>query len=127
MSMPNPSRDKAHMALKCQVDPTLLGLLRDFVCSAARHLGFSEKEVAEIEISVDEACANAMEHAYNADGSAAGAPEVLVELYMEPEKLTIKICDSGSGKPDLDQPMDMVAYLVVEREKFRGLGLVLMR
>ena len=114
------------MELRCQVDTSLLSLLRDFVCSVARHLGFSEQEIAEIEISVDEACANAMEHAYSA-GPAGNHHEVQVELYLSADRMTIRITDHGMGKPDLDHPMSMDAYLDINREKFRGLGLVLMR
>lgn len=126
MTQPDLSHDKPHMELRCRVDSSLLQLLRDFVCNLARHLGFSEQEIAEIEISVDEACANAMEHAY--ESTAPGdAREVLVELYISGDSLKIRISDSGSGEPNLDHPMSMDAYLDINREKFRGLGLVLMR
>jgi serine/threonine-protein kinase RsbW len=125
MGQPDISHEKPHMELRCRVDPTLLGLLRDFVCSVARHLGFSEQEVAEIEISVDEACANAMEHAYEAGD--ASSKDVQVELYLSADRMTIRISDSGTGEPDLDHPMSMDTYLDINREKFRGLGLVLMR
>jgi len=125
MNEPTNFRERPHMELKCRVDPSLLGLLRDFVCSVARYLGFTEQEVAEIEISVDEACANAMEHAY--DGVDNVAKEVQVELYLTGDRMMIRICDTGSGQPDLDHPMSMDDYLDINREKFRGLGLVLMR
>lgn len=119
------THDKPHMELRCRVDTLLLGLLRDFICSVARHVGFCEQEIAEIEISVDEACANAMEHAY-----ATEDPEnrdVQVELYICPDRLTIRISDRGTGTPDLDHSMSMDSYLDLDREKFRGLGLVLMK
>ena len=126
MSNPLPAPEKAHMELRCRVDPSLLGLLRDFVCGVVRHLRFSEQEVAEIEISVDEACANAMEHAYQQPGDSPDH-DVQVELYLSPDKLVIRISDSGAGRPDFNHPMDMESYLDINREKFRGLGLVLMR
>lgn len=125
-------RQKPHMELRCQVDSTLLGLLRDFVCSVARHLGFSEQQVAEIEISVDEACANAMEHAYESGGDVGEQQEnkdndVQVELYLSTDRLTIRISDFGTGTPDMNHSISMDAYLDVNRDKFRGLGLVLMQ
>jgi len=126
MAQADTSRGKPHMELRCQVDSSLLGLLRDFVCSVARHLGFTEQEIAEIEISVDEACANAMEHAYDCP-TEDGCNDVQVELYLSPDRMTIRISDSGTGQPDLDHPMSMDSYLDINREKFRGLGLVLMR
>lgn len=123
----NPRR-KPHMELRCQVDPTLLGLLRDFVCGVARNLGFSEQQVAEIEISVDEACANVMEHAYGeAENKDEDGDDVQVRLYLSADRLTVQVSDSGTGKPDLDHSMSMDAYLDINREKFRGLGLVLMQ
>lgn len=120
------SSGKPHLEFRCQVDTTLLGLLRDFVCTVARRLEFSEQQIAEIEISVDEACANAMEHAYDKDGQAQ-TTDVQVELFLSPDRLTIKISDSGTGTPDLDHSMNMESYLDIHREKFRGLGMVLMR
>lgn len=125
MIEPNISYDKPHMELRCRVDTTLLGLLRDFVCSVARHIGFSEQEIAEIEISVDEACANAMEHAYEAKNPEDR--DVQVELYICPDKLTIRISDHGTGTPDLSHSMSMDSYLDLNRDKFRGLGVVLMK
>lgn len=116
---------KPHLELKCLVDTNLLGLLRDFVCSVARQLNFSEKEISEIEISVDEACANAMEHAYA--NTRTEPHDVQVELFLSQDRMTIRITDSGSGTPDLDHCMSMDTYLDINREKFRGLGLVLMR
>jgi len=123
--IPQNSPGKPHLELRCQVDMTLLGLLRDFVCTVARRLQFTEQQVAEIEISVDEACANAMEHAY-AQG-ALGQTDVQVELYLSAEFMKIRITDRGTGTPDFDVPMSMDSYLDKTREKYRGLGLVLMR
>lgn len=120
------TREKPHLELRCRVDSTLLSLLRDFVCSVARHLGFTEQEIAEIEISVDEACANAMEHAYSA-GLSSENNDVQVELYLSPDRLIIRISDSGEGTPEMDLSMSMDSYLDINREKFRGLGMVLMR
>ena len=123
LEIPN-SDGTPHLELRCKVDTTLLGLLRDFVCTVATRLQFTEQQVAEIEISVDEACANAMEHAYDHAGSSR---DVQVELFLSPDRLTIRIRDSGTGTPDLDHSMSMDTYLDINREKFRGLGLVLMR
>lgn len=119
------SSGKPHLELRCKVDTTLLGLLRDFVCTVAYRLQFSEQEVAEIEISVDEACANAMEHAYS--GSGVDAHDVQVELFLSPDRMTIRISDNGRGAEEFDGSMSLDSYLDINREKFRGLGLVLMR
>lgn len=121
-----------HMQLRCVVNLALLNLLRDFICQAARTMQFPEHKIAEIEISVDEACANAMEHAYAAQpetsvASDATPPEIHVELFMAHDRLTIRISDHGTGHLESDCPTSMDSYLDIHREKFRGLGLVLMR
>lgn len=124
-SQKSQENSRPHMDLRCRVDTSLLSLLRDFVSSVARHLRFSEQEIAEIEISVDEACANAMEHAYSQeDGKPA---DVHVELYLCADHMRIRISDTGNGIRHMDPDMNMDAYLDINREKFRGLGLVLMQ
>jgi stage II sporulation protein AB (anti-sigma F factor) len=120
-------QSKPHLQLTCQVDASLLSLLRDFVCNCARHLQFTEPEVAEIEISVDEACANAMEHAYP-PGMPPASYEVTVDIFLNSDQMTIKIHDRGFGEHKRQQPMDtMDDYLDATRDRFRGLGFLLMR
>ena len=41
-----------------------LALIREFVSSAAQQAGFDNNEIARLELAVDEACANVIEHAY---------------------------------------------------------------
>jgi stage II sporulation protein AB (anti-sigma F factor) len=83
--------------------------------------------VAEIEISVDEACANAMEHAYPGVDNTQGY-EVTVDIFLNSDRMTIKIHDRGFGNHESNQPPDtMEDYLDMSRERFRGLGFLLMR
>ncbi|HEX9960769.1 MAG TPA: ATP-binding protein, partial [Pyrinomonadaceae bacterium] len=58
-----------------------LALIREFVSSAATQAGFDEKEVAKLELAVDEACANVIEHAYDHDVNK----EVIVRAKLDDE------------------------------------------
>ncbi len=128
------SAQDPQMELRCRVDSAMLGPLRDFVSSVARQLDFPEAEVAQIEICVDEACANAMEHAYvkafEIEGRDKASHVLVVELlYNGGEEFTIRVTDHGCGTVDgIDGKMqDLEHYLDVSREQFRGLGFHLMR
>jgi stage II sporulation protein AB (anti-sigma F factor) len=120
--------------LKCHVDCSMLGLLREFVCCVARHLGFNEKQIAEIEISVDEACANAMEHAYPSLANC-NIPDpdcvanVELEITYDGAAMTVRIIDFGSGTQTIaaSQFGSLDDYMDPERDKYRGLGLLLMQ
>ena len=46
-----------------------LVLIREFVTSIATRAGLDESDVAKLELAVDEACANVIEHAYQHDSS----------------------------------------------------------
>ena len=117
--------------LKCVVDSSMLGPLRTFVCSVARELGFTDAQVGEIEICVDEACANALEHAYDT-GFEREFPnaerDLCLEMQFQGDELTVRIIDHGCGggeegiHPRIRKIED---YLERDREKYRGLGLYL--
>lgn len=128
-----PIRDP-QMELRCRVDSAMLGMLREFVSSVARHLDFPEEQIAQIEICVDEACANAMEHAYAKSFEVEGRDKqfhvLIVELLFNGgDEFTVRVTDHGCGaQPGIDAKMQSLEeYLDASREKFRGLGFHLMR
>src|SRR5690606_1119278 len=128
MTTPRPSpSEKPQIELRSVVDSSMLGLMREFICSVARHIGFSEKQVAEIEISVDEACANAMEHAYANAGDSIIEKNLTMEIVYSGEEMTIRITDFGNGTTERpDQIQEIEDYLDIAREQYRGLGFLLM-
>ena len=74
-------------------DPKYVSMIRRAVQSIARSLGFPDDLALDIEISVAEALANAVEH---------GSPErngnaVVIVCRVEADKLTIDVRDEGSG------------------------------
>ena len=89
---------------------------------AARQAGFSEHKTYQVDLAVDEACCNIIDHAYGGEG--LGEMTCSVEIY--PDKLTVIIKDHGRPfdpskvpEPKLDAPLKDV--------KRRGAGFYLMR
>ena len=120
---------KMQMELRCRIDAAMLKLLREVVTSVASHLGFSEEETDEIELSVDEACANALEHAYDPEVSKE-APDksVTLEIHFDGQALTVRVMDSGQGiTRAMEIPIeDLEEYAAPGRTEYRGLGFHLM-
>jgi anti-sigma regulatory factor (Ser/Thr protein kinase) len=131
MSQPHGRKPNPHFELKCCVDGSMLRPLREFVSNVARTLGFSEKQLGEIEICVDEACANAIEHAYGGEFErefSSCERDLCIEIRFRDEELVVRVIDYGHGTDrQADQRLrGLEEYLGSEQERFRGLGLYLM-
>jgi len=117
--------------ISCKIDSSLLGLLRDIVTAIARHLGFSEQEASEIEICVDEACANALEHAYKQSATtntAERAKELSIEILYRNNALQVRVSDRGQGSGQIQACFSNIQeYASPERSEYRGLGIYLMQ
>lgn len=98
-----------------------LALIREFVGSTAQQAGLSAKEAAGLEMAVDEACANVIEHAYGHDVSK----EVVVRVTLDGETLSIDIEDTGRGFDPGSVDQEELEQLISKR-KTGGLGMRLM-
>jgi serine/threonine-protein kinase RsbW len=77
---------------------SVLSYIRILVTDLAGKVGFAEDEVARIEIAVDEACSNVIEHAYQTPKEwhwENRSPEIRLELRAEAARLVIEINDHG--------------------------------
>jgi serine/threonine-protein kinase RsbW len=105
--------------------PGLTGHLEDirsFVSGIARQSGFVEEEVNKIELAVDEACSNVIEHAY--EGERPG--DIDVAVRADRSKLTVTVSDRGKTFRFDGVPVpDMKQYL--SELRVGGLGIYLMR
>lgn len=99
-----------------------LAIISDFVVDYATRLGFQERGVQAVQMAVDEACTNIIEHAYGGEGK--GDIELLCQQHQQGIKVVIK--DTGNPfNPDSVNPPDLEAPL--EERDIGGLGLFLMR
>lgn len=99
-----------------------LSMIRDFVGRVAEQAGLDDKERNKIELAVDEACANVIEHAYGHDVTK----EVTVRASFDDDVVRISVVDSGAGFDPLEVKQEELAKLIEER-RTGGLGMRLIR
>lgn len=86
--MSNQERD---LRVKVRSDPKLLASVRSLVRSWVESWDVGEKTADKVVLAIDEACTNAIRHAYGGryDGS------VELSLHAEPEYLEFQVSDTG--------------------------------
>ena len=99
-----------------------LAMIREFVASVGTQAGLSPGEVAKLELAVDEACANVIEHAYGSDVTK----EVSVRATLDDQILEIFVIDSGVGIDPSSIEQKELDKLVALR-KSGGLGMRLIK
>lgn len=110
--------------LKLPANSENLDIIRKFISGIAENMGFSEEEIYQIELAVDEACSNVIRHAYV--GKANEKDSILVTVKTKPKQIIISIADTGIGfNPNSIKTPNMDEYL--KRMKPGGLGLHLIK
>lgn len=99
-----------------------LARVRQFVVEAAEKAGFKEQDVYAVELAVDEACTNIIEHAYGGEGLG----EIECVCDFGPGELIITLRDHGKPfKPEnIPDPNFSVG---LDELKPRGAGLFIMK
>ncbi len=100
-------------------DPKHLEKIRDFIVSFAKD-HFTKEESGNIAMAVDEACANAMEHAHKLQRNK----KIYMCLIINERYFSIKIADSGNNTFREDMLKKEQGNF---KETGRGMGLPLMR
>lgn len=100
----------------------ILESICDYVGRAAKEAGLDKKAIYAVQLAVDEACCNIIDHAYGGEGVG----ELDCSVDVENGEITIVLCDHGRPfnpdiipTPQLNAPLDKV--------KPRGVGLYLIR
>ena len=103
-------------------DFSSLAQIAEFVILHAQNAGLNEKEVYSVQLAVDEACSNIIEHAYGGEGRG----EISVICEVIPDGLEIIIQDQGEvfspdsiPEPDFTVPLEQLGS--------RGAGMFLMK
>ena len=99
-----------------------LALIRDFVTSVGTQAGFSAAEVAQLELAVDEACANVIEHAYGRDLTK----EVSVRALVDDDVVEIDVIDTGQSFDPSAVEQKELDELISKRQS-GGLGMRLIK
>lgn len=99
-----------------------LALIREFVANVGSQAGLGDDDVAKLELAVDEACANVIEHAHGQDSNK----EVTVRATFDAATLRIEVVDEGEGFDPTVVPTTSVEQMVHDR-RTGGLGLRVMK
>jgi serine/threonine-protein kinase RsbW len=97
------TRRPAGIRLQVDSDPAHLGEVRKQIEAFAAAAGFAERAVADLGLSVNEAMANVIRHAYS--GAADRPIVVTADLdNCDAVQVRVKIRDWGNGVNPLDRP-----------------------
>lgn len=114
---------KEPVRIRIPGDPRYLALVRLVVTTLARSAGFAEEDIDKIEISVDEACTNVLDHAYR---DAEPKPPIDVEIRSSAGDFIVDVIDCG-------RPFDFSSYVPPKLPdhwlsgQARGVGLYLIK
>jgi serine/threonine-protein kinase RsbW len=112
------------MELRITNDLSQLPRVRDLVARAVRDGGFAPAYINRLQIAVEEAVTNIIEHGL-AD-RPRGSAEILIEVEGAPERFAVAITDDGqSFDPASIGEVDITAHAATGRSG--GLGVFLMR
>ena len=106
-----------------------LAYIRTLIGDLARQVGFPEDEVAKIEMAVDEACSNVIEHAYAPHKQwlwKHPEPQIHLHISTTENRLIIEINDHGQRFDFASyNPVDITRR--VDEMKTDGYGVAIMR
>lgn len=116
-------RDVVDLELSCKPHSRILGSLRCIVTNLAREHGFHDEQIEQIEMAVDEACANVVRHAYTEEQrNDEQLFRINLRLTFCNQAITIHVIDYGVGLKNKPKGASSVnEYL--ERGATGGLGL----
>jgi serine/threonine-protein kinase RsbW len=137
---PSSLDDQVEFEIRCPISTQILAVIRDFVTSLARQMGFDEEAVDQIELAVDEACANVVRHAYkhlgvspdlstekqSADLKTIKSCTLWVRLHLGDQFLKITIIDHGIGINSEAKGVNTMEEFA-ERGGSGGLGMYIIR
>lgn len=96
--------------------------IAEFVTRAARQAGLADDDVYAVELSVDEACSNIIDHAYGGEDRG----EINCCTEVEPDCLQVTLHDHGRSF-DPTKITIPICDVPISKLKERGAGLFLMR
>jgi serine/threonine-protein kinase RsbW len=140
MAFPSTLHHGAEVEIRCPIDTQVLGIVRQFVTTLATEVGFTPEATDQIELAVDEACANVIRHAYRHVGVSPDLPEeeratsgeltksctLWVRVLMTDQFLRLTIIDHGIGIRSQAKGVNSLAEFQA-RGGYGGLGMYIIR
>ena len=96
-----------------------LNTIARFVTEWAVKTGFDDRAVYALQMAVDEACSNIIEHAYGGEGKG----DIVLECTPKDDGLLVKIVDFGVAfEPEAIAALDVAAHPGLGRARALGPG-----
>ena len=106
-----------------------LRMIRQSVMDMCARAGLSEFKAAQLEMAVDEACANIIEHSYGGETGSNNNPNhpgLRINLIHYKDRIAVELFDRGTGFDfDTHRIIDPKTYVNEQHE--RGLGVYIIR
>lgn len=103
-----------------------LWTIRQTVNELCARCGLPEIKTAQLEMAVDEACTNIIEHSYGGEKNDGTNPGIRINLTPAADRIVVEITDRGTGFDFYNQeevhPSDYI-----NEGRLRGLGLYIIR
>jgi serine/threonine-protein kinase RsbW len=99
-----------------------LAAIGQFIAAAAEHAGFDDCTAYQVQLAVDEACSNIIEHAYGGEGTGV----IECTYRIQREKFIVVLRDYGQPFEPETVPKPNLSANIEERPD-GGLGLYLVR
>jgi anti-sigma regulatory factor (Ser/Thr protein kinase) len=98
-----------------------LSVIADFIATTMRQIGVGEEMIFSVQMAVDEACTNIIQHGYSGKGGM-----IAISTELQGNDFVITIRDRGRPfDPGSVPPPDLAADL--DQRRVGGLGIYLMR
>ncbi len=111
-----------HLTFNIPSDINYLNLVRNFIVGVAHEENVDEEQVSQIEMAMDEALANVVEHAYAYDSFQ----EVHISICLYQDAMEIIITDHGRSFDSQKTPLPNLKEHI-EQRRVGGLGRYLMK
>ena len=106
-----------------------LRMIRQSVMDMSARSGLSEFKASQLEMAVDEACANVIEHSYGGEAAVQSNPNhpgLRINLMQCRDRIVVEVFDRGRG-------FDFDAHAVIDPDRYlqdarqRGLGMYIIK
>ena len=98
-------------------------VVRESAVVVAKHIGFSEDRVADLQLAVSEAVTNAIEHGNKLDSNV----KVGVRFLINDERLAVEVSDQGRWSGVLKQVDHFSLDDKLDEDEPRGMGIFLIQ
>lgn len=96
--------------------------IREFVAGIAEEAGISDQDIENIELAVDEACTNVIEHGYDPNEPNK---DITIRMEIDSVKLVLTIIDRGKPfDPRSKKQADIKQLIDMKRDGGLGISLI---